>query len=143
MKDKIKDILDKIYISIENDCVDVDKQFQYFKFKNADAPVKKQKVLIELFPCGAPDIIDIDIYQRYIVECKRIAISYYRSELVIADYHYSKSIIMYYYETPQDIFKRLSIEYNILLNQINKNADEEYKKYKELKLKYEPNTIES
>jgi len=139
MKDKIKDIFNKINTLIENECCD--KEFQYFRFRNADAPVRKEKVLFNLFPCGAPAEFDIDIFERFIVESKQQASNYNQSKLVIGDYFYSKSIILYYYETEREIFERLSLEYNRMLEKIKYDKDEEYKKFKELKSKYEPNAL--
>ena len=137
MKDKIKDIFSKINTLIENECSN--KEFEYFRFRNADAPVRKEKVLFDLFPCSAPSEFDIDIFERFIIESKQQASNYNQSKLVIGEHFYSKSIILYYYETEQEIFERLSLEYNRLLENIKKNKDEEYKKFKELKSKYEPN----
>ena len=64
-----------------------------------------------------------------------------QSKLVIGEHFYSKSIILYYYETEQEIFERLSLKYNRLLEKIKYNKDEEIKKFKELKLKYELNVL--
>ena len=137
MKDKIKDIFSKINTLIENECYD--KEFYYFRFRNADAPVRKEKILFDLFPCGAPTEFDIGIFERFIIESKQQASNYNQSKLVVSERFHSKSIILYYYETEQEIFERLSREYNRLLEKIEYNKNEEYKKYKELKSKYESN----
>ena len=139
MKEKIKDVFSKIKTLIENECSD--KDFQYFRFRNADVPVRKKKVLFELFPFGTPNEFDIDVFERLIVESKQQASNYNQSKLVIGEYFHSKSIILYYYETDQEIFERLSLEYNRLLEKIKYDKDEEYKKFKELKSKYEPNAL--
>jgi len=135
MKEKIKDIFDKINALIENECSN--KDFQYFRFKNADFPIRKRKALFNLFPLGSPTEYDIDIFERFIVESKQQASNYNQPKLVIGENMYSKSIILYYYETEQEVFERLSKEYNNLLELIKRDKDEEYKKYLELKLKYE------
>lgn len=139
MKDRIKEIFNKINTLIENECSN--KESQYFIFRNADAPKRKQKVLFNLFPCGAPTEFDIDVFERFITESKQQASDYNQSKLVIGEYCYSKSIILYYYETEQEIFERLTLGYNRLLENIKYNKDEEYKKFKELKSKYEPNAL--
>jgi len=113
------------------------KDFQYFRFKNADFPIRKRKALFNLFPLGSPTEYDIDIFERFIVESKQQASNYNQPKLVIGEDMYSKSIILYYYETEQEVFERLSKEYNNLLELIKRDKDEEYKKYLELKLKYE------
>jgi hypothetical protein len=139
MKDKIKDIFNKINTLIETECSN--KEHQYFIFRNADVPVRKEKVLFDLFPLGMPTEFNIDIFERFIVESKKEAENYNNSKLVVGEHYYNKSIILYYYETEQEVFERLSIGYNRLLEQIKKNKEEEYKKYIELKSKYEPNAL--
>lgn len=134
MSDKTKDVLNKITALLEKEY----PEKEYLHKKYTDAPVRKCQVLFNLFPHGAPTEFDIDIVERLIVESKQQASNYNQSKLVIGEYLYSKSIILYYYETEQDVFERLSNEYNILLKEIKQKNDNEYLKYKELKSKYEP-----
>jgi hypothetical protein len=127
MKDKIKDIFNKINTLIETECSD--KEYQYFKFRNADVPVRKEKVLFDLFPLGMPTEFNIDIFERFIVESKKEAENYNNSELVVGERYYNKSIILYYYETEQEVFERLSLGYNCLIDEIKHKKEEEYKKF--------------
>lgn len=135
MKEKIKAIFDKINILIETQYED--KIYLYHKFRDADKPQRINKDLFELFPCGIPEIIDISYLENIIEKSKLEAAKYNKSELVIGGFYSSKSIILYYYETEREVFKRLSTEYNNMLKYIKNKKETEYKKYQELKLKYD------
>lgn len=137
MKEKIEEIRNKIIKLIDEDDSS-DKDFKSFRFRNIDVnPVRKQKVLFDLFPCGAPNQFDLSVLERMIAESKLEASKYNKPELVVAGFLHSKSIILYYWETEEEVLERLTFNYNGLIEKMIEKKEKEYKKYMELKLKYE------
>lgn len=136
-KEKIKDILDKIYLYIENE--GINKNYLLFRFKNTGVPQRKQEILCNLFPVGFPDVVNIKVFEESIAKAKKKAKNYNRAELVIGalyEFRSDKAIILYYYETDKEVYERLVSDYNSMLEQDKINEKEEYEKYQQLRLKY-------
>lgn len=135
MKDKIKEVFYKIHNLIENESLE--KEYHQAIYRNADVPVRKVKHLFTIFPSLGPSEFDIEFLERRIKESKEIASNHNQSKLVIGDYQHDKSIILYYYETEQEVLDRLNDSYDYLLKYIKRQNDKEYETYLKLKTKYE------
>lgn len=136
-KEKIKDILDKIYLFIEKDIIN--KEYFLYKFRDAGVPQRKQEVLCNLFPFGSPDVVNIKVLEQSIAKAKKKAKNYNRAELVIGalyEFRSDKAIILYYYETDKEVYERLVSDYKFMVKQAKDIEKEEYKKYQQLRLKY-------
>lgn len=133
LKEKIEKIFNKILNLVQTE---YHEEHLINRYMGMDIPQRKEILLFELFPSGFPDIFSIDILQNFIDDSKKQAANYNKPELLIKEFRGGKAIFLYYYETEQEVFERLSFEYSRLSEEIRNEKAAEDLKYIELKSKY-------
>ena len=134
MKEKINDLYSKIQTIIKEEFADDD--YMHRQYWNASDPQKLRKVLCELFNWSRV-CYELEYLEKMIQDAKITAAKYHKPSLMIECVSSCKTIVIYYYETEQDVYDRLFKEHERLVDQIKSQKESELRLYLKLKTKYD------